>query len=71
MVMRTKRGDKEEEAYLDEDGRERSGRFVLREESRKRGRAEKQLQGRRSNFYTHKNRYKRRWDKNVSKQVSS
>lgn len=32
-----KRGDKEEEAYLDEDGREHSGRFVLREESRKRG----------------------------------
>lgn len=32
-----KRSDKEEEVYLDEDGREHSGRFVLREESRKRG----------------------------------
>lgn len=37
LVMRMKRGDKEEEAYLDEDGREHSGRFVLREESRERG----------------------------------
>lgn len=37
LVMRMKRGDEEEEAYLDEDGREHSGRFVLREESRERG----------------------------------